>query len=329
MISNPTLELPKYKMPPIELLVDHKDEIVSMRSVIGSQRFQEAAMVLPIVLGKTVSNDAFIFDLATMRHLLIVGASGEKTVALNAIIASILYTKHPSQVKLVLINPNCCEFGTYEKIERHFLAKLPDAVDSIIYDTQQAKNTIDSLCIEMEVRHNLCRDAGVRNIKEYNDKFIARRLNPHWGHRYLPYIVVVIDEYAYLAQSYGKEIDVLIARLTRAHIVGIHLIIGTFRPSIISNVIKTNFPTRIAFRVFWEKDSRNILDASGAEQLTGWGDLLFSSDGNLIRVQCAFIDYPEIEEITGFIGKQEGYLTAYLLPEYANETDQKRKTANR
>jgi len=296
-------------------------EIVSMRSIIASRRFQEAKMELPIALGKTISNEPFVFDLTKMPHLLVAGSTGQgKSVGLNAIIASILYKKHPSQVKLVMVDPKSVEFPPYEKIERHYLAKLPDAEDAIIIDTQKVIYTINSLCIEMDTRYSLLKDAGVRNIKEYNTKFISRRLNPNLGHRYLPYIVVVIDEYADLVMTAGKEIEMPIARLAqKARAAGIHLIIATQRPTtnIITGVIKANFAARIAFRVISQIDSRTILDCAGADRLIGRGDLLFTSGGDLTRVQCAFIDIPEIEDITRFIGEQQGYPTAFPLPEYS------------
>jgi S-DNA-T family DNA segregation ATPase FtsK/SpoIIIE len=274
-------------------------------------------------LGKTISNETFVFDLTRMPHLLVAGSTGQgKSVGLNAIIASILYKKHPSQVKLVMVDPKSVEFTPYEKIERHFLAKLPDAEEAIIIDTQKVIYTIHSLCIEMDTRYSLLKDAQVRNIKEYNAKFIARKLNPNLGHRYLPYIVVVIDEYADLVMTAGKEIEMPIARLAqKARAAGIHLIIATQRPTtnIITGVIKANFPARIAFRVISQVDSRTILDGSGANQLIGRGDLLFTSGGDVIRIQCAFIDTPEIEEVTRFIGNQTGYPTAHLLPAYTAE----------
>jgi len=298
-------------------------EIVSMRSIIASPRFQDAKMEIPIALGKTISNETFVFDLTKMPHLLVAGSTGQgKSVGLNAIIASILYKKHPSQVKLVMVDPKSVEFTPYEKIERHFLAKLPDAEEAIIIDTQKVIYTIHSLCIEMETRYSLLKDAQVRNIKEYNTKFISRKLNPHLGHRYLPYIVVVIDEYADLIMTAGKEIEMPIARLAqKARAAGIHLIIATQRPTtnIITGVIKANFPARIAFRVISAIDSRTILDGPGANQLVGRGDMLFTSGGELTRVQCAFIDIPEIEDITSFIGNQQGYPSAFPLPEYSSD----------
>ena len=298
-------------------------EIVSMRSIIASRRFQESGMELPIALGKTISNETFVFDLTKMPHLLVAGSTGQgKSVGLNAIIASILYKKHPSQVKFVMVDPKTIELTPYEKIERHFLAKLPDAEEAIIIDTQKVIYTIKSLCIEMDTRYNLLKDAQVRNIKEYNSKFIARKLNPHLGHRYLPYIVVVIDEYADLVMTAGKEIEMPIARLAQmGRACGIHLIIATQRPTtnIITGLIKANFPARMAFRVISQIDSRTILDGSGANQLIGRGDLLFTSGGDVTRIQCAFIDTPEVEEITRFIGNQMGYPTAFMLPEYSAE----------
>ncbi|MDR0713618.1 MAG: DNA translocase FtsK [Bacteroidales bacterium] len=298
-------------------------EIVAMRSIIESPRFQNAAMELPVALGKTISNEPFIFDLTKMPHLLVAGSTGQgKSVGLNAIIASILYKKHPSQVKLVMVDPKSVEFSSYEKLEHHYLAKLPDAEEAIIIDTQKVIYTINSLCIEMDTRYSLLKDAGVRNIKEYNTKFIERRLNPNLGHRFLPYIVLIIDEYADLMMTAGKEIEMPIARLAqKARAAGIHLIIATQRPTtnIITGVIKANFPARIAFRVISQIDSRTILDQAGANQLIGRGDLLFTSGGDLTRVQCAFIDTPEIEGITQFIGSQQGYPTAFLLPEYSAE----------
>jgi len=304
-------------------------EIVSMRSIISSPRFQEAKMELPIALGKTISNETFVFDLTRMPHLLVAGSTGQgKSVGLNAIISSILYKKHPSQVKFVMVDPKMIELTPYEKIERHFLAKLPDAEEAIITDWQKVVYTLKSLVTEMETRYSLFKDAQVRNIKEYNGKFIARRLNPHLGHRYFPFIVVVIDEYADLIMTAGKEIEMPIARLAQmGRACGIHLIIATQRPTtnIITGVIKANFPARIAFRVISQIDSRTILDGSGANQLIGRGDMLFTSGGDLIRIQCAFIDTPEVEEITGFIGNQMGYPTAFMLPEYTAEDNAESK----
>ncbi|MDR1865524.1 MAG: DNA translocase FtsK [Bacteroidales bacterium] len=304
-------------------------EIVSMRSVIASRRFQETSMDLPIALGKTIANETFVFDLTRMPHLLVAGSTGQgKSVGLNAIISSILYKKHPSQVKLVMVDPKSVEFSPYEKIERHFLAKLPDSEEAIITDTQKVIHTINSLCIEMDTRYSLLKDAQVRNIKEYNNKFIERRLNPNLGHRFLPYIVLVIDEYADLMMTAGKEIEMPIARLAqKARAAGIHLIIATQRPTvgIITGVIKANFPARIAFRVISQIDSRTILDGPGANQLIGRGDLLFTSGGDITRVQCAFIDTPEIEDITKFVGEQQGYATAFPLPEYSPEDNNESK----
>ena len=298
-------------------------EIVSMRSIISSRKFQESGMDLPIALGKTIANETYVFDLAKMPHLLVAGSTGQgKSVGLNAIIASLLYKKHPSQVKLVMVDPKSVEFTPYEKIENHFLAKVPDSEEAIITKNDKVIYTINSLCIEMEARYSLLKDAGVRNIKEYNAKFIARKLNPNLGHRYLPYIVVIIDEYADLMMTAGKEIETPIARLAqKARAAGIHMIIATQRPTtnIITGTIKANFPARIAFRVIASIDSRTILDGPGANQLIGRGDLLFTSGGDLTRVQCAFIDTPEIEEITGYIGKQQGYPSALILPEFTAE----------
>ena len=306
----------------IELPNQHP-ETVSMRSVIASTRFQEAKMELPIALGKTISNETFVFDLTSLPHLLVAGSTGQgKSVGLNAIIASILYKKHPSQVKFVMVDPKTVELTPYEKLEHHYLAKLPDAEEAIITDTQKVIYTINSLCIEMDTRYSLFKDARVRNLKEYNGKFIGRRLNPHLGHRYLPYVIVVIDEFADLMMTAGKEIETPIARLAqKARAAGIHLIFATQRPDtkIITGVIKANFPARIAFRVMSQIDSRIILDTTGANQLIGRGDLLFTKGGELIRVQCAFIDTPEIEEITSFIGNQQGYPSAFQLPEYTAE----------
>jgi len=294
--------------------------IVPMRSIIGTPQFQDSQMELPIALGKTISNEPFVFDLTKMPHLLVAGSTGQgKSVGLNAIIASILYKNHPSQVKLVMVDPKSVEFTLYEKIERHFLAKQPSAKEAIITDTQKVIHTIHSLCIEMENRYGLLRSAQVRDIKEYNAKFITHKLNPQLGHKYMPYIVVVVDEYADLIMSAGRDIEMPIARLAqKARAAGIHLIVATQRPTtnIITGVIKANFPARIAFRVISQIDSRIILDVPGANQLIGRGDMLFATGGETTRVQCAFIDIPEIEKITSFIGNQEGYAEAFLLPEY-------------
>jgi S-DNA-T family DNA segregation ATPase FtsK/SpoIIIE len=300
-----------------------KPEIVSMRSIISSRKFQDSTHDIAIALGKTISNETYVFDLTKMPHLLIAGATGQgKSVGLNAIITSILYKKHPSQIKFVLVDPKKVELTLYSKLERHFMAKLPDTEEAIITDTQKVINTLQSLTIEMDNRYELLKHAQVRNIKEYNERFVARKLNPLHGHRYLPYIVVIIDEFADLIMTAGREIETPIARLAQlARAIGIHLIIATQRPTtnIITGVIKANFPARIAFRVTSMIDSRTILDSPGANQLVGRGDLLFAPGSELIRIQCAFIDIPEIESITDFIGSQQGYPSAMLLPEYVGE----------
>jgi S-DNA-T family DNA segregation ATPase FtsK/SpoIIIE len=302
---------------------NQKPEIVSMRSILESKIFSESKYDLAIGLGKTISNDTFVIDLAKMPHLLVAGATGQgKSVGLNAIIASLLYKKHPSQLKFVMIDPKKVELTLYTKIEKHFLAKLPDAEEPIITDTQKVVNTLNSLCIEMDNRYDLLKLAQVRNIKEYNTKFIARRLNPEKGHKFLPYIVVIIDEFADLIMTAGREIEGPIARLAQlARAIGIHLIIATQRPStnIITGTIKANFPARIAFRVSSMIDSRTILDSPGANQLIGRGDMLVSTGGDLTRLQCAFIDTPELDKIADFIASQQGYPTAFELPEYAPE----------
>ncbi|RLD64386.1 MAG: DNA translocase FtsK [Bacteroidetes bacterium] len=298
-------------------------EIVSMRSVISSKKFQESQYELPIVLGKTISNETYVVDLVKMPHLLVAGATGQgKSVGLNAILTSLLYKKHPSQLKFVLVDPKKVELTLYTQIEKHFLAKMPDTEEAIITDTQKVVNTLNSLCVEMDQRYDLLKKAHTRNIKEYNSKFIKRNLNPENGHRFLPYIVVVIDEYADLIMTAGKEIEMPIARLAQlARAIGIHLIIATQRPTtnIITGLIKANFPTRIAFRVTSSMDSRTILDQTGANQLIGRGDMLISSASDLTRVQCAFIDTPEIEKIIEYIEKQQAYPTAFLLPEYVDD----------
>lgn len=297
--------------------------IVSMRAVLTSEKFQNAKAELPVALGKTISNETFVTDLAKMPHLLMAGATGQgKSVGLNAILASILYKKHPSQVKFVLVDPKKVELTLFNKIERHYLAKLPDTEDAIITDTSKVINTLNSLCIEMDNRYELLKAAMVRNIKEYNTKFIQRKLNPEEGHKYLPYIVLVIDEFADLIMTAGKEVETPIARLAQlARAIGIHLIIATQRPSVnvITGIIKANFPARIAFRVTSKIDSRTILDAGGADQLIGKGDMLYSSGNDLLRLQCAFLDTPEVDEITEYIGNQQAYPEAYLLPEYVGE----------
>nr|WP_260390282.1 DNA translocase FtsK 4TM domain-containing protein [Ornithobacterium rhinotracheale] len=298
--------------------------MVAMRSVIASQKFQTAEMELPIAFGKTISNETFVADLAKMPHLLMAGATGQgKSVGINAIITSLLYKKHPSELKFVMVDPKKVELALYNKIERHFLAKLPGSEEAIITDNQKVINTLNSLCIEMDDRYDLLKNAGVRNIKEYNAKFKKRRLNPNDGHRYLPYIVLVVDEFADLIMTAGKEIEAPIARLAQlARAVGIHLIIATQRPSVnvITGMIKANFPSRAAFRVTSKIDSRTILDSGGAEQLIGKGDMLYTQGNDLVRLQCAFVDTPEVESIAEYIGGQKGYPDAFLLPEYEGET---------
>jgi S-DNA-T family DNA segregation ATPase FtsK/SpoIIIE len=302
-----------------------KPEIVSMRSLITSKAFQESKFDIALALGRTITNDPFIVDLTKMPHLLVAGATGQgKSVGINAIITSILYKKHPAEIKFVLIDPKRVELPLYAKIERHFLAKLPGEEDAIITDTQKVINTLNSLCIEMDNRLELLKGAQARNIKEYNEKFISRKLNPEKGHKYLPYIVLIIDEFADLIMTAGREIEGPIGRLAQlARAIGIHLIISTQRPStnIITGFIKANFPTRIAFRVFSSIDSRTILDATGADRLVGRGDMLVSSGNEPVRVQCAFIDTPEIEELTEFIGSQQGYPDAMHLPEYIDDSE--------
>lgn len=298
-------------------------EIVSMRSILESKVFNDSKHDLAIGLGKTISNDTFVIDLAKMPHLLVAGATGQgKSVGLNAIIASLLYKKHPSQLKFVMVDPKKVELTLYSKIEKHFLAKLPDTEEPIITDTQKVVNTLNSLCIEMDHRYDLLKLAQVRNLKEYNSKFIARRLNPEKGHKFLPYIVVIIDEFADLIMTAGREVEGPIARLAQlARAIGIHLIIATQRPStnIITGTIKANFPARIAFRVSSMIDSRTILDSPGANQLIGRGDMLVSTGGDLTRLQCAFIDTPELDKVTDFIASQQGYPHAFELPEYTPE----------
>ncbi len=298
-------------------------EMVPMRNIIASEKFQNTTHDLPIALGKTINNEIFIADLAKMPHLLMAGATGQgKSVGLNAILVSLLYKKHPAQVKFVLVDPKKVELTLFNKIERHFLAKLPNSEDAIITDNTKVIHTLNSLCIEMDNRYALLQDAQVRNIKEYNVKFINRKLNPNEGHKYLPYIVLVVDEFADLIMTAGKEVETPIARLAQlARAIGIHLIIATQRPSvnIITGTIKANFPARIAFRVTSKIDSRTILDSGGAEQLIGRGDMLLSTGNDLIRIQCAFVDTPEAEKITEFIGSQRAYPSAFLLPEYVGE----------
>ena len=302
---------------------NQKATVVSMNSVIASNRFQQSKMELPIALGKTIANETFIFDLAKAPHLLMAGATGQgKSVGLNAILTSLLYKKHPAEIKFVLVDPKKVELTLFNKIERHYLAKLPDTEEAIITDTTKVVHTLNSLCIEMDNRYDMLKNAMVRNIKEYNEKFKARKLNPNDGHKFLPYIVLVIDEFADLIMTAGKEVETPIARLAQlARAIGIHLIVATQRPSVnvITGIIKANFPLRIAFRVTSKIDSRTILDAPGADQLIGRGDLLISSGNDLIRVQCAFVDTPEVEKITDFIGSQRAYPEAYQLPEYSGE----------
>lgn len=297
--------------------------VVSMRSVIASAKFQNAEMELPIAFGKTISNETFVVDLAKMPHMLMAGATGQgKSVGLNAVLTSLLYKKHPAEVKFVLVDPKKVELTLFNKIERHYLAKLPDTEEAIITDTTKVIHTLNSLCIEMDARYDLLKDAMVRNIKEYNTKFKNRKLNPNDGHHYLPYIVLVIDEFADLIMTAGKEVETPIARLAQlARAIGIHLIIATQRPSVnvITGIIKANFPARIAFRVTSKIDSRTILDNSGADQLIGRGDMLYTQGNELTRIQCAFVDTPEVADITEFIGSQKAYPDAHLLPEYVGE----------
>ncbi|MDR2841078.1 MAG: DNA translocase FtsK, partial [Paludibacter sp.] len=297
-------------------------QVVSMQSIIASKKFQESTFDLPVAFGRTITNDVFMVDLCKMPHLLVAGATGQgKSVGLNAVITSLLYKKHPAEMKLVLVDPKKVEFNIYADIEKHFLAKLPDGEDAIITDVTKVVETLNSLCKEMDDRYDLLKKAHTRNIKEYNEKFVNRHLNPEKGHRYLPYIVVIVDEFGDLIMTAGKEVEMPIARIAQlARAVGIHMIIATQRPSvnIITGVIKANFPARVAFRVSSMMDSRTILDASGAQQLVGRGDMLFSQGNDLIRVQCAFVDTPEVENIAHFIGNQQGYPTAFYLPEYTS-----------
>ncbi|WP_339629744.1 DNA translocase FtsK 4TM domain-containing protein [uncultured Maribacter sp.] len=297
--------------------------IVSMRSVIASSKFQKAEMELPIAFGKTISNETFVVDLAKMPHLLMAGATGQgKSVGLNAVLTSLLYKKHPAEVKFILVDPKKVELTLYNKIERHFLAKLPDSAEAIITDNTKVIHTLNSLCIEMDDRYELLKLAMVRNLKEYNTKFKARKLNPNDGHKFLPYIVLVIDEFADLIMTAGKEVETPVARLAQlARAIGIHLIIATQRPSVnvITGIIKANFPARLAFRVTSKIDSRTILDTSGADQLIGRGDMLFTQGNDVTRIQCAFVDTPEVAKIVEYIGSQRAYPDAYELPEYSGE----------
>ncbi|MEO7586288.1 MAG: DNA translocase FtsK [Ferruginibacter sp.] len=306
-----------------------KKTIVSMRTLLSSEKFQNNNFSLPIAIGKKIDNENFIVDLASMPHLLMAGATGQgKSVGLNAILVSLLYKKHPSQLKFVLVDPKKVELSIYKTIEKHFLAKLPGEEDAIITDTKKVVHTLNALCIEMDNRYDLLKEAGCRNIREYNEKFIARKLNPEKGHQFLPFIVLVVDEFADLIMTAGKEVEMPIARLAQlARAVGVHLIIATQRPSvnIITGTIKANFPARIAFKVSSKIDSRTILDAGGAEQLIGKGDMLISYNGELVRLQCAFVDTPEVDKVVDYIGSQRGYAQAFLLPEYVDEKEMEGK----
>ena len=301
-------------------------EMVSMYSVLATEKYRKTDMALPIALGKTISNEVYIADLAKMPHLLVAGATGQgKSVGINAILTSLLYKKHPAELKFVLVDPKKVELSLFKKIERHFLAKLPGEEEAIITDTKKVINTLNSLCIEMDQRYDLLKNAQVRNLKEYNVKFIGRRLNPEEGHRFLPFIVLIVDEFADLMMTAGKEVETPIARLAQlARAVGIHLVIATQRPSvnIITGTIKANFPARLAFRVLSKVDSRTILDSGGADQLIGRGDMLLATGSDLIRIQCAFVDTPEVDLISEFIGNQRGYPSAHLLPEYVDENSE-------
>lgn len=300
--------------------------VVSMKTLLSSDKFQNNNYSLPIAIGKKIDNENFIVDLAAMPHLLMAGATGQgKSVGLNAVLVSLLYKKHPSQLKFVLVDPKKVELSLYRIIEKHFLAKLPGEEESIITDTKKVVHTLNALCIEMDNRYDLLKEAGCRNIREYNEKFVNRKLNPQKGHQYLPFIVLVVDEFADLIMTAGKEVEMPIARLAQlARAIGIHLIIATQRPSvnIITGTIKANFPARIAFKVSSKIDSRTILDTGGAEQLIGKGDMLISYNGEVTRLQCAFVDTPEVENICEFIGKQRGYPDAFLLPEYVDEKEE-------
>ncbi len=309
-----------------------KKSVVSMRTLLSAEKFQNNNFSLPIAIGKKIDNENFIVDLTSMPHLLMAGATGQgKSVGLNAILVSLLYKKHPSQLKFVLVDPKKVELSIYKAIEKHFLAKLPGEEDAIITDTKKVVHTLNALCIEMDNRYDLLKEAGCRNIREYNEKFAARKLNPEKGHQFLPFIVLVVDEFADLIMTAGKEVEMPIARLAQlARAVGIHLIIATQRPSvnIITGTIKANFPARIAFKVSSKIDSRTILDAGGAEQLIGKGDMLISYNGELVRLQCAFVDTPEVDKIVDFIGEQRGYPQAFLLPEYIDEKELEAKGAD-
>ena len=302
---------------------NQKPSIVSMRSVISSAKFQNAEMELPIAMGKTISNETFVVDLAKMPHLLMAGATGQgKSVGLNAVLTSLIYKKHPAEVKFVLVDPKKVELNIYSKIERHYLAKLPDTEEAIITDNTKVINTLNSLCIEMDNRYELLKNGMCRNLKEYNKKFKERKLNPKDGHSFLPYIILVVDEFADLIMTAGKEVETPIARLAQLErAIGIHLIIATQRPSVnvITGIIKANFPARVAFRVTSKIDSRTILDSGGADQLIGRGDMLFTQGNELTRIQCAFVDTPEVERLASYVGAQRGYADAHLLPEYISE----------
>ncbi|MVT10468.1 FtsK/SpoIIIE family DNA translocase [Chitinophaga tropicalis] len=306
-----------------------KKSMVSLRNLLASEKFQQSSMELPIAIGKKIDNENFIADLAKMPHLLMAGATGQgKSVGINTLLVSLLYKKHPSQLKFVLVDPKKVELSLYKLIEKHFLAKLPGEEEAIITDTKKVIHTLNALCIEMDLRYDLLKEAGTRNIREYNNKFVQRRLNPQRGHRYLPFVVLVIDEFADLIMTAGKEVEMPIARLAQlARAVGIHLIIATQRPSvnIITGTIKANFPARIAFKVSSKIDSRTILDIGGAEQLIGQGDMLVSFNGELVRLQCAFVDTPEVEKVAEYIGEQRAYPEAYLLPEYVDEKEMEGK----
>jgi S-DNA-T family DNA segregation ATPase FtsK/SpoIIIE len=300
-------------------------EMVPLRSTLSTEKFMKSHMELPIVMGRTIANETFMADLARMPHLLIAGATGQgKSVGLNVVLASLVYKKHPSQPKLVLVDPKKVELSLYNKLERHFLAKLSDEAEPIITETKKVTQTLYSLCLEMDQRYELLKEAGVRNIKEYNDRFVRRRLNPEKGHRFLPYIVLVIDEFADMMMTAGKEIETPIARLAQlARAIGIHLVLATQRPSVnvITGIIKANFPVRISYKVTSRIDSRTILDAGGAEQLVGRGDMLLSMNSEIIRLQCPFLDTEEVERICDYVGSQRGYASAYLLPAYEEERE--------
>nr|MCU0368553.1 DNA translocase FtsK [Cyclobacteriaceae bacterium] len=294
-------------------------------SVLSTERFQKSDKDLPIAIGKTISNELMVLDLTKMPHILVAGATGQgKSVGLNVILTSLLYKKHPSQIKFILVDPKKVEMSLFSKIERHYLAKLPNSEEAIITDTKKVVYTLNSLCIEMENRYEILKEAGAKNIKEYNAKFVARKLNPKEGHRFLPYIVLVIDELADLMMTAGKEVETPIARLAQlARAIGIHLVVATQRPSVnvITGVIKANFPARLSFRVTSKIDSRTILDTGGADQLIGQGDMLLSTGSDIVRLQSPFVDTPEIERICEFIGSQRGYPSAYLLPEFEGEEE--------